>query len=82
MTANGQGTEVDIEAAVHWYEAAADQAMAQAQIALAELFATGGGVERDLALARRWAEAAAASGHPAAPPLLLDLQRIAEGGVA
>lgn len=62
----GDGCPVDLAFAAYFYRRAAFRGMAEAQHALAFLYATGQGVARDEALALRWFEAAAGQGHVSA----------------
>jgi len=59
----GDGCPVDLEHAAHLYRRAAFRGLAEAQHALAFLYATGQGVIMDEGLAVRWFEAAAGQGH-------------------
>lgn len=57
---------MDLVEAARQYRRAALRGLAEAQHALAFLYATGQGVRRDDALSLRWFEAAARQGHVAA----------------
>ncbi|MCS4504314.1 Secretory immunoglobulin A-binding protein EsiB [wastewater metagenome] len=62
----GEDTGVDLSGAARLYRRAALRGLAQAQHALAFLYATGQGVARDDALAAGWFQVAAEQGHVAA----------------
>lgn len=59
----GDGCPVDMVFAAYFYRRAAFRGLAEAQHALAFLYATGQGVGRNEALAVSWFEAAARQGH-------------------
>ena len=59
----GDRCGVDLVLAAYFYRRAAFRGLAEAQHALAFLYATGQGVPRDEAMAVRWFEAAAGQGH-------------------
>lgn len=62
----GEGCPVDMATAAQFYRRAAFRGLAEAQHALAFLYAIGQGVERDEAMAVSWFEAAAGQGHTSA----------------
>jgi TPR repeat protein len=64
--ANGTGVKQDIEAAIKWFEVAAEAGIAAAPIQLGRLFANGSGITRDNAKAEQWLERASNSGDPEA----------------
>ena len=66
MLAEGHGVvQDDVEAAV-WFARAAEAGMAEAQVALAELYVNGRGVPRDHQLAKSWFLRAIPAGHAGA----------------
>ncbi|MGD8430370.1 MAG: tetratricopeptide repeat protein [Ectothiorhodospiraceae bacterium] len=62
----GDGCPVDMASAAYCYRRAAFRGLAEAENALAFLYATGQGVARDETIAVRWFEAAARQGHVSA----------------
>lgn len=77
-TQAGSNDEADWGEAVHWYEQAAQQGLAQAQYALGMLYAAGKGVEQDEALALHYLAAAAQQGVASAAVELAALSTSAE----
>lgn len=76
-TVAGYGMPQDYTQAAYWYHVAAMKGHAEAQYALASLYASGKGVERDAEQARHWIRASASRGYaPAQARLGL---RYAEG---
>ena len=69
----GQGTPVDLEAAVYHYRTAAEARNAQAMFNLAWMYAHGEGVARDFHLAKRHYDMAAETSTEAAVPVALAL---------
>ena len=69
----GQGTPVDLEAAVYHYRTAAEARNAQAMFNLAWMYAHGEGVARDFHLAKRHYDMAAETSSEAAVPVALAL---------
>ena len=59
MERDGIGGKVDLDDAADWFDDAAQQGYAPAQLALAELYLKGGGVDRDYERAYMWASIAA-----------------------
>lgn len=55
----GEGMPVDTKAAAYWYEQAAKQGVAPAQLNLGIMYLRGEGVKADMATARLWLEKAA-----------------------
>lgn len=55
----GEGMPVDAKAAAYWYEQAAKQGVAPAQLNLGIMYLRGEGVTADMATARAWLEKAA-----------------------
>jgi uncharacterized protein len=74
MLFRGDGVARDVEAAVEWYQKAAEQGMPEAQTALGDAHASGSGVPADTEAAIAWYEKAAAQGHPAAQTKLAALR--------
>jgi TPR repeat protein len=66
MLMKGEGIARDEEAALGWYEKAAEQGVPEAQLTLGDLYAAGRGVVCDAEAARAWYEKAAAQGNAAA----------------
>jgi len=62
----GYGIAQDYGRAAYWFQKAANQGNAEAQLSLANLYAHGRGVSRDVAIAAQWCRAAAAHDDPAA----------------
>ena len=62
MNQNGQGTPVNIPAAIKWYTEAARQGMADAQLELAKIYYNGDNGVVDYTSARHWLEKAALQG--------------------
>lgn len=62
MNRNGQGTPVNIPAAIKWYTEAARQGMADAQLELAKIYYNGDVGAVDYSAARHWLEKSAAQG--------------------
>jgi len=63
---DGLGVDVDPKAAAMHYRRGAKGGNAEAQAAIAELYATGNGVDQDMVEAHKWANVAAANGVEAA----------------
>ena len=61
MYARGYGVVQDDKEAMKWYQLAAEQGHAKAQLNLAVMYGNGQGVARDYALAYMWAYVAAAN---------------------
>ena len=73
MLSKGQGCEQDQAKAFSWCQKAAEQGVAEAQIALGDAYGTGRGVAPDHDAARRWYEAAARQGNELAAAKLKQL---------
>lgn len=63
LYANGNGLNVDMDAANRWWQAAAEQGHADAQFAIGLALTTGEGGRRDLKSATHWFLRAAHQGH-------------------
>ena len=66
MLAEGRGVAKDDAEAAAWFARAAEAGMAEAQVALAELYVNGRGVPRDHQLAKSWFLRAIPAGHAGA----------------
>lgn len=62
----GYGVDADIQEALRWYRAAADQGLPQAQNSLGFMYSLGLGVKRDAERAAYWLHCAAEQGHSGA----------------
>ncbi|MDT8383516.1 MAG: tetratricopeptide repeat protein [Gammaproteobacteria bacterium] len=75
MYQQGQGVKKDVAMALRWWEKAALQGHALAQLSLGRLYAQGeDGVQRDTHQATFWLNLAAAQGEPGAVALLDEMQ--------
>ena len=63
MYLRGDGVDVNYKKAIEWYEKAAKQGLAQAQINLGLMYENGQGMDQDDSMAMRWYAKAAAQGH-------------------
>jgi TPR repeat protein len=63
MLGKGQGCETDPGKAVEWFEKAAKQDMAEAQVALGDALMSGSGVAQDQDAAVHWYQQAARQKH-------------------
>ncbi|MBA4143875.1 MAG: sel1 repeat family protein [Nitrosospira sp.] len=59
MYDNGKGVPKDVAKAVHWYQKAAEQGHARAQIILAVMYTKGERVPKDAVKAMEWYQKAA-----------------------
>lgn len=66
----GLGVKKDINQAIRWYCAAAEQGHMEAQYNLASLYYCGGGIKKDMNQAIKWFSAAASMGHLKAQHIL------------
>ena len=74
MLWQGRGVDRDRVTALTWYERAAERNISEAQMVLANVYASGHDVARDLDRARHWCERASRTGNPEALKLLQALQ--------
>jgi hypothetical protein len=75
----GEGTDIDLEEAIIWYQRASEQGHTHAQFELAKMYATGQGVSLDPGKAVTLFEAAAKQGHVSAQYNLGQMYRSGEG---
>jgi TPR repeat protein len=66
MLSKGQGRTADPEKAFGWFQRAAEQGMAEAQVTLGDALQSGAGVSKDFAAAEEWYKKAAEQGNEAA----------------
>jgi TPR repeat protein len=75
MYAHGVGIKQDWSQAKPWFEKAAAQGDAKAQVALGVMYANGHGVKKDLAKAKELVKKAADQGQAEANEILKELEK-------
>lgn len=75
----GQGTDIDLDKALHWYQLAAEEGMYEAQFMMGNMYYNDEGIDKDLDKALHWYHLAAEQGYQEAQFMLGNMYYQGEG---